>query len=470
MSNYSNTISNNIYDENSKSKAMDHSSRTSAAIGLDTIKNLQNLTILIIGMNGIGIETAKNIILTGLKECIIHDNDIVKVEDLGTNFYLKNYHIGNNTLANASLNELSTLNPLGVRVNTYDGTLASINYEYLLTTGIGAIIITKTLPKSELIRLNKLCRSFKKPIIFILAITHGLTGTFFSDFGEAHTITDKDGENKRIRIVSNITSDYKIKIALEITQNNHDLDDGLYITFDEVEGANLNKNIFKIKRLFKTLSGPPKREILDIDTIQLTHSIIENPDDTYTEVPIIPESLGIWTKGGIITEVKSKKIVKFQDFETSIFDAEPNMGFVYHPNGASLFSGVSNQIHYAFHAVTVFLDKFGRFPKLHDRDDASKVVEIAKELLIESKKRVDNGLSSLVVDSIDETIVTNYSLFAKTELPGYAAFLGGFAAQEVHKKFGKFTPIHQWFHVDHFCLLEYLVKILFIFILFLVQM
>lgn len=34
------------------------------------------------------------------------------------------------------------------------------------------------------------------------------------------------------------------------------------------------------------------------------------------------------------------------------------------------------------------------------------------------------------------------------------AFLGGVIAQEVIKKFGKYTPIHQWVHIDYFELLS----------------
>eukprot|EP01084_Bolivina_argentea_P286794 492033_1 len=42
-----------------------------------------------------------------------------------------------------------------------------------------------------------------------------------------------------------------------------------------------------------------------------------------------------------------------------------------------------------------------------------------------------------------------YSWYFQAELTGYCAFLGGVAAQEVVKKFGKYTPIFQWLHSDH---------------------
>jgi ubiquitin-activating enzyme E1 len=43
---------------------------------------LQKNSILISGMNGLGVEIAKNIILSGIKSVTIHDETIVSYEDL----------------------------------------------------------------------------------------------------------------------------------------------------------------------------------------------------------------------------------------------------------------------------------------------------------------------------------------------------------------------------------------------------
>lgn len=40
------------------------------------------------------------------------------------------------------------------------------------------------------------------------------------------------------------------------------------------------------------------------------------------------------------------------------------------------------------------------------------------------------------------------SLYARCELPGFSAFLGGVVAQEVLKAPGKFRPLSQWLHHD----------------------
>jgi ubiquitin-activating enzyme E1 len=53
-------------------------SRQIKTFGIETMVKLQNLRILIIGMRGLGVEIAKNIVLSGVKEVKILDkNDII---------------------------------------------------------------------------------------------------------------------------------------------------------------------------------------------------------------------------------------------------------------------------------------------------------------------------------------------------------------------------------------------------------
>lgn len=109
-----------------------------------------------------------------------------------------------------------------------------------------------------------------------------------------------------------------------------------------------------------------------------------------------------------------KKIVPFQPLSAALYNAAPDMGMVYHPNQASLFSGLSNQLHFGFHALLQFHDMHGRLPGLHDKNDAALVTEIAKKLLIEAKSMS----AALTVDSIDESVISKLSYFSKTEVPG----------------------------------------------------
>ena len=56
-------------------------SRSILTYGLETLKKLSTMKILIIGMRGLGAETAKNIILSGPGEVDIFDTTKVSIKD-----------------------------------------------------------------------------------------------------------------------------------------------------------------------------------------------------------------------------------------------------------------------------------------------------------------------------------------------------------------------------------------------------
>ena len=68
------------------------------------------MNCVIIGVRGLGVEIAKNLILAGPKSVIIYDPDLVRINDLGANFYCKEDHIDKTSRANACLEKLQELN------------------------------------------------------------------------------------------------------------------------------------------------------------------------------------------------------------------------------------------------------------------------------------------------------------------------------------------------------------------------
>lgn len=59
------------------------------------IGKLKQMHVLIIGLRGLGVEVAKNLILAGPHSVSVYDEGIVAVEDLGTNFYRQQKHTEN---------------------------------------------------------------------------------------------------------------------------------------------------------------------------------------------------------------------------------------------------------------------------------------------------------------------------------------------------------------------------------------
>lgn len=173
--------------------------RQKAAFGGDTISRLKDLNVLMIGCQGVGVETAKNLILSNIGGCLVYDPTVCQMADRGTNFYITKAHVASNkTRAEASIEELRTLNPF-CRVDVHKGDLSD---SFLTNTNIlnthrplAAVVVTTLLPKEELFRINETCRTHK--IAFLLAINHGVTCSLFSDFGPSHEISDATGEPTR---------------------------------------------------------------------------------------------------------------------------------------------------------------------------------------------------------------------------------------------------------------------------------
>ena len=63
-------------------------SRQLYAIGKDAMKLLNMSSILISGMSGLGVEIAKNLILSGVKSVTIQDSNNVQEKDLLSNYYI----------------------------------------------------------------------------------------------------------------------------------------------------------------------------------------------------------------------------------------------------------------------------------------------------------------------------------------------------------------------------------------------
>ena len=91
--------------------------------------------------------------------------------------------------------------------------------------------------------------------------------------------------------------------------------------------------------------------------------------------------------------------------------------------------GVGRQLHLEWCAVLDFQEQEGRYPRVHDANDARLMVKLAKAIAekveFEGKKPfLDNG-------ELDENRIINFSKLFQTELCGFTAFVGGVVAQEV---------------------------------------
>lgn len=78
------------------------------ALGNKAMEKITSSSVLISGLGGVGLEIAKNIILSGVKSITLHDTEKMTINDLSSHFYADKDSIGQNR-AFASKSKLSEL-------------------------------------------------------------------------------------------------------------------------------------------------------------------------------------------------------------------------------------------------------------------------------------------------------------------------------------------------------------------------
>lgn len=174
-------------------------SRQMAVYGAEMQSKLITLKIFIHGLKGVGIETAKNLILAGPNTVFLHDDEIVELNNLGTNFYLREEHVGKVSRAEASQPQLSELNSY-VQVKVHKGEITNE-----LLAQFDVVVFTDCYDIEKLTAFNNFCRS--KGIGFIYSGNLGLFGFAFVDFGAKFKCFDPTGEEPRNAIVVGVTQE-----------------------------------------------------------------------------------------------------------------------------------------------------------------------------------------------------------------------------------------------------------------------
>jgi len=385
-------------------------SRQIGTFGMETMGKLIQMKVLISGLRGLGVEVAKNLILAGPAMVILHDDSIAEQRDLGANFYLTEQDVGSRTRAEASLKQLSELNPY-VSVRTHQGPLT----EELLS-GVSLVVFSET-SQSELLRWNEVCRTRNPPVGFIAADCFGLASSVFVDFGESFTCRDKDGEEPRSAIVSGVTLESPGTVHTH-QDRRHGFNDGDWVVFREVQGmTQLN-------------DGKPRQ-------IKVTGPYSFSIEDT--------TGYSAYVSDGIVTQTKVPHSIKFSSYKQSLVQPKHSGEEMHVPDMAKF--GRSEQLHFAVQAVMAYREKHGQLPPVRDAAAADECVQLAKEM---NSARISEGEPSVFVEEVEADVVKNVAMFARCMISPMAAFLGGVVAQEVVKFTGKYTPLHQFLYLDMF--------------------
>uniref|UniRef100_G3MLR2 THIF-type NAD/FAD binding fold domain-containing protein n=1 Tax=Amblyomma maculatum TaxID=34609 RepID=G3MLR2_AMBMU len=143
--------------------------------GLESQKRLRAVRVLLAGLNGLGAEVAKNLVLAGIKSITLLDHKNVTAEDFSSQFMIARSDVGKNR-AHSSKAYTKNLNPM-VEVEADDDDLLNKDAEYFRKFDI--VCCTASLSTESLTKVNNQCRSLG--VKFYCGHVWGLFGYFFSD-------------------------------------------------------------------------------------------------------------------------------------------------------------------------------------------------------------------------------------------------------------------------------------------------
>jgi len=412
------------YDKEIKTKELDITdeavkdrwSRYIGAMGLEAVAKQANSSVFLSGLGALGVEIAKNIVLSGVKRFTIHDAQKATLNDLAGQFFIDKEDVGKNR-ATASLNKIQQLNYY-VKVDTalLDEKLPTTE-EGLEQASLGSynIVILTEADDATIKAVNAFCR--KRNIKLIVADTYGPFARIFNDFGNEFTVVDKNGEEAQEVMIKSITNEERGLVTL-LETNRHHFEDGDEILITEVQGMETPDG--------KSINGT--RHKIKVET-----AFSFRIGDTRGLTP--------YKINGKAKEIKNPVLLKFKSYEEA--SQLPNVAY-----DANLltsdFCKLSHPVlsHIAFAVLDEFRTARGRLPNPWSVTDSDEFIRNAREHLKKLGKDEE-------VEKNFERFMRIFSFTCSGTFAPLAAFIGGFVSQEAVKAMtNKFVPIKQFFYND----------------------
>ncbi|VDB90166.1 unnamed protein product [Peniophora sp. CBMAI 1063] len=367
-------------------------SRQLYVLGHAAMKRMAASNVLIVGLEGLGVEIAKNIVLAGVKSVTIYDPEPVRLQDLSTQFFLQEGDVGKSR-ADAAVPRLAELNAYVPVKNLGGSSGQPITVEQIKNF---QVVVLVNQPLEKQLEINDWTHD--NGVYFISAETRGLFSSAFNDFGPKFTCVDPTGEQPLTGMIVSVDKDSEGLVTC-LDETRHGLEDGDFVTFNEVKGM-------------EELNGCEPRKIT-----------VKGP---YTFSIGDTSNLGDYKSGGIFTQVKMPKIINFKSLRESLKEPEFFItDFAKFDRPATLHAG--------FQALWQFSKEKQRFPSPRNAADAQAFVALAKKIDADA----------------DEKVLTELAYQAQGNLSPMVAVTGGFVAQEVLKACSaKFHPTVQHFYFD----------------------
>ena len=407
-------------------------SRQIGTYGEEMMKKITYLKILIIGLGGLGIETSKNIILSGPEKVLLFDSKMISITDLGSNYFINSKDININRRDDASLKELSKLNPFTKVESLNNFENISQVLENILILNVNVVVITEMISLEILKKINNLCRN--NNIKFIYGVVTGLCSFIFSDFGKEHYV------------YNNIKNDFFFCKSITNERN------PLVTINNEISNLSLQDDDFVI---FKNLNG---MEELNDNTPK---KVKYKDNKSFYLIDVDTSNYSKYNYGGQIQKIIMPKKYEFKSFEESI-----NIPFqikdLYNQEefcernekilGRNLFLFT---IFLSLHLY--FLKNNENLPELNENNipqnfllECKKLYEKIFTKICDKKKIDENELINEEYQKFDEELVLNIFKWSKAQISPICSIVGGFLSQEIIKAIGLYEPIKQWMFFDFY--------------------
>ncbi|CAH8550043.1 unnamed protein product [Schistosoma rodhaini] len=374
-------------------------SRQLYVYGAEGMRRMATTDILVIGLEGLGLEIAKNIILAGVKSVTLCDDTPLCMADLTSHYFANLSDIGH-PRAEICKNKLSELNNhVSVRVlNKHK--LGAEDFRKF------SVVVLNQASEDLCVEYGNICRSLG--VKFVVASTCGLFGKVFCDFGTDFVVYDPTGEVPPSVMIQQVEKS-KQGLVTCLEETRHGFQDGDYVTFSEVKGM-VELNGCEPRRV--TVVGPDVFSIGDTS------------------------DFSSYISGGMCTVVKMPLKINFLPYQTAYYSPVfMTTDFVKTERLA--------QIHLFFKALSDYKNSNGSLPKPWCKTDSRTFVDYVHKV---NEQMKNTGAS---VSSIDEKLAMIFGCVCSGQCSPVLSFVGSFAAQEVMKACSsKFTPLQQWMYFD----------------------
>lgn len=379
-------------------------SRQLYVMGHEAQRKMAASSVLIIGLNGLGVEAAKNIILAGVKSVALFDDKNVSFTDLSAQFYLSESDIGRNRAA-VSAPKLAELNPhVAVSVlEELDLNRLKDNFKVVVLIDVSA---------SKRAEIADHCHA--NGIYVVAGDTFGVFGNIFCDFGPNFVVHDVDGEAAFSSMIASITCDTNALVTT-LEETRHNLVSGDHVTLSEIVGM-------------EELNG--KQYVVEVKD---PYSFTINVDST---------NFSPYVRSGYVNQVKMPTTISFKSYS----EALSSPGEI-----VCDFSKIHRvgQLHMAFRGLEAFEKDHGALP---EPGNVAHAQEVFQRTVAYNGAVPDDDVSFKLSEKDlqdEEKLIQRLAMCSRGQVSPICALMGGIMGQEVLKACsGKFMPIRQWFYYD----------------------